>query len=67
MSVAPAAGRRARADAEVIDDPSRLTAELELAGTLDGPQPGTPFDRSGSEVGAGIDALTGVTGGDRPA
>jgi MFS family permease len=33
--------RVARAGA---DDSERLAAELELAGTLDGPQPGTPFD-----------------------
>jgi len=47
------------------DDRSALAAELELAGTLDGPQPGTPFDqaeRAASPTGEGGDAAPAVPG-----
>ncbi len=43
------------------DEAAALTAELELAGTLDGPQPGTPFESAGTADALG--AATPATGG----
>jgi MFS transporter, DHA1 family, tetracycline resistance protein len=62
--VAPPPGPSAAA-ADLVDDPSLLAAELELAGTLDGPQPGTPFDRGAAASGDSVGGPDDV--GDRPA
>ena len=55
--------------ADRTDDPvtarAELEAELERVGTLDGPQPGTPYESAGSSGSSGSGGTSGS--GDRPA
>lgn len=65
-TVRPLATGAAEAEAVALDDLA-LEAELERVGTLDGPQPGTPFDAAGrsatgSATGSGAGAAGGAAG-----